>query len=632
MNEQKIKLNFLTITPQEFEFTVYRKPFEQTDLCDTVFKYRLPKTLGEVDFCDFSISFETKDNFTPFVCKENTNKDLTLKIIHTFLTKSIQSKGVEISIGKKFYDRHIDFTIKEHSKGKEKISLNSYFLSQEKKYGFLIDFFFKANQGEKLDREILKLSLALGNDGRSNKNYYSDHFHKIDSFIKHRLPLISSFKIGEVEFKIGDNLIELYSETLNKKVFRFKGDKTDLNQFNGIRKYGAFKEVAEPVKYAFIFEDKYKSFANNLFFSLLGKSNPGTFPGLTQFFGLPFSTSIVKRIFLSDYSKIAVKKAIDEVIAFRNENSNCKIIAVFLEPNKFEGIPAIDSPYYNIKYYLTKENIPVQVVRDDQTNNANALKWSTSNIGLQIFSKLGGIPWILNPSQNQCLILGIGSSYERTADGEIKKYFAYSVCLDSTGLYKKLDVLAEEDTKDKYLQKLSTRLVELFRTSEYNQYRKCALHISESVTQDAINSIQTALANISNIEFKVLKINSRHQFFGYSNHNTYVPFESSYIKLAKNEYLIWFDGLIPGKENIYQKVGNPIHIKFLHSKNVTTENDLEYLQDAINLSGANWRGFNARQTPISIYYAKIVADYTAAFSNFENFDKNHFSNNLPWFL
>ena len=632
MDRQKIRLNFLSLTPQEFSFTIYKKAYDQADLNDTVFKYRLPKAMGEVDFHDFSVSLEAQENFTPFVCHHDTNKDLTLKVIHSNLSKSICEKGIEITQGKKFYDRHIDFTLKQHTRGKEKISLNLYFLKQEKRYGFLVDFFFKPNQSEKLDREILKLSLALGNDGRSNKNYYSDHFRKIQSFIKTTLSEIDTFKIGETSFKIQSDLLELNAGSLNKKIFRFKGDKTDLNQFNGVRKYGAFKEVKEPVKYAFIFEDKYKSFANNLFFSLIGKSNPGTFSGMTQFFGLPFSTNLVKRIQLADYLKESVKKAIDEVIAFRNENSNDKVIAVFLEPNRFEGIQDIDSPYYNIKFYLTKENIPVQVVRDDQTNNANALKWSTSNIGLQIFSKLGGIPWILKPSQNQCLILGIGSTYEKQEDGSIKKYFAYSVCLDSAGLYKKLDVLAEETTKDKYLAKLSEKLIELFKTPDYNQYNKCALHISESVSHEAIESIQTALAQISKVEFKVLKINAHHQFFGYSNHNTFVPYESTYIKLARNEYLVWFDGLVPDKENIYQKVGNPIHVKFLHSENVTTENDLEYLQDAINLSGANWRGFNARQTPISIYYAKIVADYSAAFANFEDFDKTHFSNNLPWFL
>ncbi len=102
--------------------------------------------------------------------------------------------------------------------------------------------------------------------------------------------------------------------------------------------------------------------------------------------------------------------------------------------------------------------------------------------------------------------------------------------------------------------------------------------------------------------------------------------------MSNDEYLVWFDGLIRGKENVIQKIGNPIHIKFLKSENVLVGNDIEYLQDAINLSGANWRGFNAKQSPISIYYAKIVADYTAAFSHFKNFDKTQFSNNLPWFL
>lgn len=632
MIQQNIQLNFLELTPQSFSITVFRKHYNEEDLNDKVYKYRLPQNLGDTDFKDYCVTFEETDGYDAFNCNDKTNIDLTLKILFLSFTKAIKEKGVDITLGKKLYDRQINFTLKSHQRGKEKISLNSYYHKQEKKFGFLIDFFFNANEGEKLDREILKLSLALGSDGRSNKNFYSDHFRKIQSFIQSTLKKIDTFRVGELEFKISDKLLQVKTGMLEKKIFRFKGNQTDLNQFNGIRKYGAYHEVSNPIKYVFIFEDNYKSFANSLFFSLIGKSNPGTFSGMQQFFNLPFSNELVKRVSLKSYSIEDVRKAIDEVINYRNDNPDYKVIAIFLEPNRFEGIPEFESPYYNFKFYLTKENIPIQVVRDDQTNNANALKWSTSNIALQIFSKLGGIPWVLKPSHNECLILGIGSAYERTKEDTIKKYFAYSVCLDSAGLYKKLDVLAEESTKEKYLKQLSENLIELFKTPEFSVYKKCALHISESVTKDAIESIQSALTKVANIEFKVLKINSHHKFFGYSDHNTYVPYESTYIKLASNEYLIWFDGLVQGKENVYQKVGNPIHIKFLHSDNVTTANDLEYLQDAINLSGANWRGFNARQTPISIYYAKIVADYTVAFSNFEDFDKARFSNNLPWFL
>lgn len=632
MNQQNIRLNFLELTPSKFSFTIYRKPYNKAEIDDQIHKYRLPSVKDDSKYLDYSVSFEQLEGYEAFDCKEDTNKDLTLKVIYYYFVKSLIEKGIEISLGKKFYDRYIDFTIKAHARGKEKISLNTYFLKQEDKFGFLIDFSFNANKDEILDREILKLSLALSEDGRSNRNYYSDHYHKIQTFVNSNFKQINTFHIGQTEFKITEKLAEVKNYSLEKKLFRFKANQVDQNQFNGVRKYGAFKEVSQPVKFVFIFEEKYKSFANNLFFSLVGKSNPGTFSGMQQFFNLSFSVENIKKIDLKSYNREDVKAACIEVIDFRDNNKDSKVIAIFLEPNKFEGVPEVDSPYYNFKFYLTKENIPVQVIRDDQTNNANALKWSTSNIALQIFSKLGGIPWILKPSQNECLILGIGSALEKALDNTIKKYFAYSVCMDSTGLYKKLDVLAEETNKEKYLRKLSSSLVELFKTPEFRKYKKCALHISESVTKDAIESIQEALTKIADIEFRVLKINSHHKFFGYSNHNTYVPYESTYIKLAQNEYLVWFDGLIKGKENIYQKVGNPIHIKFLHSNNAPIDNDLPYLQDAINLSGANWRGFNARQTPISIYYAKIVADYTIAFSHFETFDKTHFSNNLPWFL
>ena len=43
-------------------------------------------------------------------------------------------------------------------------------------------------------------------------------------------------------------------------------------------------------------------------------------------------------------------------------------------------------------------------------------------------------------------------------------------------------------------------------------------------------------------------------------------------------------------------------IKFLDKINDDIDNELNYLQDILNLSGSNWRGFNAKSMPISIYY------------------------------
>ena len=630
--EQIIKLNFLELSLQNFSFSVYRKPYQEEDICDNIFRYRLPISIENKEYADFSISFSQKENFELFNCKENDNTSLTEHYLFRLLLDKVENQNLNYKKGKKFYDKNIDIITQTHQKGNEIISLMPYYLKSKRIFGFLIDFQFKVNSGYSLDKEILRLSLSLDSNNRSNKSFYSDVRYKIESFVNNTFHSINEIGDEDTKLQISDKLICLTPSKLGKKVYRFKGDQTDISQFQGIRKFGVYKSIEEPVKYVFIFEDKYKDFANNLYFSLIGKSNPGTFAGMQQFFNLPFSLKELSKVSLKGYSKSDVENAVKEIEDIRNANSNSKIIVIFLEPNRFDNWPVNESPYYAFKFHLTSKNISVQVIRNDQTNNANALKWSTSNIALQIFAKLGGIPWKVKPTKNNCLILGIGVAHEREENGKIKKYFSYSVCLDSSGIYKKLDVLAEETTKSDYLKKLQENLVKLLNSDEFKDYKKCALHLSESIKKDDIASIEKALEKIGNIEFKVLKINTKNKYFGFSNHNTNIPYESSYVNLSENEYLIWFDGLVEGKESVYQKVGNPIHIKFLNTPNEDKESDLTYLQDVINLSGANWRGFNAKQMPISIYYAKIVADYTIAFSKFDNFDKNILSNNLPWFL
>lgn len=631
--EQIIRLNFLDISSQSFNFSVYRKVYADGDKDETTFRYRLPQDTSEnSEYSDYAVSFSEKENYELFKCKESYNLNLTEHYLYSLLSDSIENQDIEHKKGKKFYDKNIDIITKKHHKGNEIISLMPYYLKSTKQFGFLIDFRFSVNQNFSLDREVLKLSLSLGDDYRSNKKYYSDVLHKISGFVNSTFKDICNLNDTENNFTISDKLVQLSPKRLNKKVYRFKGEQTDLSQFQGIRKYGVYKGIDQPVRYVFVFENKFRDFANNLFFSLIGKSNPGTFSGMQQFFNLPFSQQTIEKVLLNSYSPTDVFNSVKEIENIRNQNPNDKIIVIFLEPDRFDGVTETESPYYILKFHLTQKGIPIQVVRNDQTNNANALKWSTSNIALQIFAKLGGTPWKVQPTKNNCLILGIGSSHEKDENGKIKKFFSYSVCLDSSGIYKKLDVLAEETTKDEYLKKLQQNLTKLLSSEDFKTYKKCALHLSESIKQEDVKSIEKSLEEINGIEFKVLKINSKNKFFGFSSHNTVIPYESSYIKLADNEYLIWFDGLIEGKETVFQKVGNPIHIKFLNSPHEDKESDLTYLQDAINLSGANWRGFNAKQIPISIYYAKIVADYTAAFSKFDNFDKEMLANNLPWFL
>jgi hypothetical protein len=58
---------------------------------------------------------------------------------------------------------------------------------------------------------------------------------------------------------------------------------------------------------------------------------------------------------------------------------------------------------------------------------------------------------------------------------------------------------------------------------------------------------------------------------------------------------------------------------------------IKYLQDAINLSGANWRGFNAKTMPVSMLYAHLLSGFISAFEKYQFGDIN-IENITPWFL
>ncbi|WP_298238255.1 Piwi domain-containing protein [uncultured Algibacter sp.] len=635
----EIKLNFINLLNSDATIQLFRREYNQEQIEDDelyVYSLNIQKNAEEDNYRKYVISFTERDDFKEYNCSIWENNELTKRWFFYLVHRVLQTKNesnLEYNISNKRFDFSIDFITNKTNYGNQVINVAPYFLKVKKQFGFLIDFKFRKNEAAPFDKEVQRLSLSLDKNYRSNRNYYSDKSFKIQSFLHDEFLSFLTLQTENEELKFDNELVTLISNKLDNKKYVFGNEKTGLSQFHGIKNYGPFKDVeTQDVIYLFLFEDKFKSFANDVYLSLIGKTNRGTFPGMTEMFGLPLSKENVEKISLNKLDVANLKEPIAQILEKKNSNPNKKIIAILLEENNEDDNIETNSPYYFLKYNLLKENIPVQVLSKESVGSPNSLKWSTSNIGLQIFSKLGGVPWLVKPSNNNCLILGIGSSHKFDEEtGKIHKYSAYSVCLDSSGIYKRLSILSESENKETYLDELRTKLISLLK-DEFSNYTKVVLHVPFKIQKDEIRSMEDALSQFHNIEFKVLKINIKNKFFGFSNHNTEVPYESSYIRLSNNEYLVWFEGLQYGKEIVYQRVGNPVHIKFLNSKNSSKEEDQTFLQDVVNLSGANWRGFNAKSRPISIYYSEIIAEYTKAFENFEDFDRGIFSTNKPWFL
>ena len=632
-----IRLNILPIYNQNFSFKVYRKIKEQDDSKeDDTFLYSLPQTEHSKDYAKYWVSFVQKNEFEEFLADSTYSIGLSKRYLFNQLINVLKNKGCpfEYEVKRKFTDDYIDFMIESYPQGDRIIYLSPYYLEEQKTYGFIIDFKFRKSDDTLFDRQVQILSLSLDMHGRSNKNYYSDKFRLIQNFISAIYDIIENIGTEEQTIKIERDLIKTTVFHLNKKEYIFNNDNSANSQFQGIRNFGPYKNIGQEVMFAFIFEDRFKSFANELYLSLTGKLNPGTFPGLEQMFGIDINVKNVKQIKIEDYSNNSLLKVVDTVKNLQEINNDKKVIGIYIEDCAIdiEDIPA-SNHYYYLKYNFIKNDLPLQVINYRKLGERNSLKWSTSNIALAMFAKMGGIPWVVKPSNKNCLILGIGSSHKKNRDtGEISKYFAYTVCLDSSGLYKTLEVLADETSESSYLQKLTSNLVNILKDSQQANYETCVLHLPFKIKKKEINAISDAVKQVTDIELVVIKVNIDNKYFGYSFHNTLVPYESSFVKLSKDEYIVWFEGLLYGKEVVDKRLSNPVHIKFLSTNNKKNLDEQTFLQDILNLSGANWRGFNAKSIPISIYYSQIIAKYTEAFEHISGYEEGSISNDKPWFL
>ena len=231
-------------------------------------------------------------------------------------------------------------------------------------------------------------------------------------------------------------------------------------------------------------------------------------------------------------------------------------------------------------------------------------------------------------------MVGIGQAHG-IRNRQIERYFAYSVVSDTSGTFAEVRVLAESGNEESYLQSFAGNLHAII--DEYaTRFWNVVVHTTFSIRGRELESIASVLEarqQTKKGEFVALKFNDRNRFFGFAaEHNSRVPYESAVVKLSGSEYLVWFEGLQYGRPVVREMVAAPLHVQFIFPRRELTHGQQQaYLQDAINLSGANWRGFNAKSLPVSVYYAQLIARYLREFEEhgLPAVDVNVLT---PWFL
>jgi hypothetical protein len=625
--ENQIQLNFYSFTKQQFKFKVWRKEYDASLQKDDIYRGTLPKSNNLDDRLEYLISFEPLVEYEEFICESNFNHKLTNKYVFYLIRKKIISvfSESEFRIDDKFRRQKINFILKKHDLGSEECWIEPFYLQPKQKFGFLINFNFHKNPDSPFSREIQVLSLSLDQSYRSNRNFYIDKFQKVTDYLSENknkiFPLVTNC---DDELSLELEMEELPVKSLDERKYIFENEQIASNQFRGISSYGPLQKIEKGISFFYIFKEEHRYLVDDLKKALRGELSGIAFNGLESVFKLNIDKEYEKII--TDYSNESLLDALNEVKKTKETCPN--VFPIFVEDVNEE------EAYYYLKYQMMQEKIPSQTISFQLLGRRNQLKWSVSNFALQIFVKAGGMPWKVS-QQSKDLIFGIGQSHI-FENGYIVKYFTYSVCADSSGIYKKVNVLGKSSDETSYLTSLKRNMISVINEHLSDNYSRCVLHVPFKIKFKELESINDAIAELntsrSDIEFVVLKINPDNKFFGYANTNSLIPYEGSFVPVSNTPkgYLVWFDGLQIHNETVSKRVQGPIHIElYWSSKKLEDEEVSQLLQEVLNLSGANWRGFNSTKWPISMFYCKLIAIYLKNFpAEIENIEQVK----VPWFI
>lgn len=636
-SRQSIFLSFFALNSHVFQFRVFRRRYnhgESSGDFPGLRRYNLPtgesNELGEAEYSSYWLAFDEEVGLEPFLCDSSTNNDLTCTYIYRLLKKTCESKlsnyQYQLPDKERERQRRIDFVLEAYELGNQIVWLEPYFLKSKKLFGVLLDFGFRSH-GAIHSKETQRLSLSLDERGDRNTSFYADRYKQIRKFID---------VFSEDVFRIGDGL-EIVphrcifdDELLRSKQYEFANHRIGRSQFLGVKNYGPVGQIGKRAKIHFLFCERDRTLSNRLYYALLGKTYPSQFPGMSEMFGCQFGIESVTGTPLEEFSIEHVGAALEKI---ESSLVNGLILPVFISP--FDESDN-DDLYYLIKHRCLQLNSPCQFVSTRLLSSKYQLKWATSNIALQIFAKMGGEPWLVTPRSRSCLVIGIGQAHSREY-GPAKKYFAYSVLTESSGLYKELRILGDDRDFGSYILNFERQLSAILE-QYYDSYERFVIHSTFKVRNREIKAVEDVVAQMAlkaggDKEFVVMKFNEHNKFFAYSSEgNSMTPFESSILRLSKDEFLVWFEGLQLHNPNLKNQIRRPVHVQFLHSNRRLDSSRLrDYIQDSVNISGASWRGFNAKSLPISIKYAYLIAKFYREFQRL-GLEEVDFTAVSPWFL
>ncbi len=311
----------------------------------------------------------------------------------------------------------------------------------------------------------------------------------------------------------------------------------------------------------------------------------------------------------ADYEK-ACRAAIDEGSAWQ--------LALVQVPSGTSELVGDQNPYLVTKAKFLARNVPVQEFRvETMQKPKEQLQWALGGIGLQVFAKLGGVPWLLQTqSKEHEVVLGLGSASLGTGKfGDRERVIGLTTAFSGDGRYWLTDtskIIRYEDHEEAVVDSAVSafKRVRTDMAWRAGDPVRVVIHSFKDFRDKHVDAMKKAVLDVAGIEFEVefafVHIVEKHPLLVFDpGEKQRVPPRGIVVRLGKSEALVTVQGPAEIRRE-FSGFPRPVCLKVHHSSTYT---NLEYLSwQALAFSALSWRNFPPTSAPVTVQYAKWIAD------------------------
>jgi len=478
----------------------------------------------------------------------------------------------------------------------------------------------------------LAKTLNLPERRELNPNKYISTYKQISTFYKNYLFTAEFQSVLQIDINGFIQVPEqkIFKTSYNSNTLLFGNNKTDIAPFNGL-KNGAYQAPAVPnnnVRFFFIYQKKDTAHATalfNIFTNGLTYTDHNTgeiktsFPRLAEYIKQPFYTDKNGSITFQNIGT-AVEE-IKQALLQKQFVSGCTYVAIYLSPIKKDDT---ESPHHNI-YFKVKEmlldkGITSQVIYKERHND-QYFSYHLPNIAIALLAKLGGIPWRLQDTSKEDLIVGVGA-FRSCSIG--KKYVGSAFCFRKDGVFQNFDCY-----RDNNLAQLvaDIRKALMHYVVEHDKATRLIIHYYKTMSKKEAQPIIDMLYRLGlKIPVIIVTINKTEtqDIVAFDTEATdLMPTSGTVIRVGNNQFLLYnsakYDETFATSKG---KKDYPFPIKV---KITTVGNDFQFnntlyaelLDQVYKFSRMYWKSVKQQNLPITIKYPEMVAEIVPHFSDAE---------------